>query len=291
MPRAADRVQVDSELGGKKAGMASAEIRAACRKYAAKYVDLQRKDFIRLGVLGRWEDPYLTMSASYEAVIAKAFVDFLDKGYVYKGLKPVNWCTHDRTALAEAEVEYENHTSPSIWVRFKMTSDPADIDPKLKGKKVWGLIWTTTPWTLPANLGICYNPRFPYVAVDVDGDVYIVARGIVGPDADACGWENPPVIAEFEGAKLDGTMYRHPFIERDSKGIVGDHVTLEQGTGAVHTAPGHGQEDYVIGLQNGLPVYCPVDGAGRFFQAEGAEGKVPRGADRQDDLGRQSHRD
>src|SRR6478735_5822891 len=138
--------KVDSELGSKKAGMSAADIRAACRKYAAKYVDLQRKDFIRLGVLGRWEDPYLTMSASYEAVIAQAFVDFLDQGYVYKGLKPVNWCTHDRTALAEAEVEYENHSSPSIWVRFKMTSDPAAVDPKLAGKNVYGLIWTTTPW-------------------------------------------------------------------------------------------------------------------------------------------------
>jgi len=267
--------KVDSELGGKKAGMTPAEIRAACRKYAAKYVDLQRKDFIRLGVLGRWEDPYLTMSADYEAVIAQAFVDFLDKGSVYKGLKPVNWCIYDRTALAEAEVEHENHTSHSVYVRFALTSDAAAIDPKLAGKKVYGLIWTTTPWTIPANLGICYNPRFPYVAVDVAGDVYIVARELLNVTAEACGWTNPTVVAEFDGSKLDGTIYRHPYIERNSKGILGDHVTLEQGTGAVHTAPGHGQEDYVIGLQNGLPVYCPVDGAGRFFQAEGAEGKVP----------------
>jgi isoleucyl-tRNA synthetase len=267
--------KVDSELGGKKAGMSAADIRAACRKYAAKYVDLQRKDFIRLGVLGRWEDPYLTMSASYEAVIAQAFVDFLDQGYVYKGLKPVNWCTHDRTALAEAEVEYENHSSPSIWVRFKMTSDPAKVDPKLAGKSVWGLIWTTTPWTIPANLGITYNPRFPYVAVEVDGSVYIIARELLAQTAEACGWTSPVEIAEFEGSKLDRTMYRHPFIERDSLGMVGDHVTLEQGTGAVHTAPGHGQEDYVIGQQYRLPVYCPVDGSGRFFQATGAAGTVP----------------
>ena len=267
--------KVDSELGGKKAGMSAADIRSACRKYAQKYVDLQRKDFIRLGVLGRWEDPYLTMSAEYEAVIAKAFVDFLDQGYVYKGLKPVNWCMQDRTALAEAEVEYENHPSPSVWVRFKMISDPAAVDAKLAGKNVYGLIWTTTPWTIPANLGICYNPRFPYVAVEVDGAVYIVARQLLAATAENCGWTNPVEIAEFEGAKLDGTMYRHPFLERDSKGIVGDHVTLEQGTGAVHTAPGHGQEDYVIGMQNGLPVYCPIDGAGRFFHAEGAAGRLP----------------
>src|SRR6185436_20455356 len=164
----------------------------------AKFVDLQRKDFIRLGILGRWEDPYLTMSAQYEAVIAGAFVDFLDFGYVYKGLKPVNWCIHDRTALAEAEVEYENHASPSIWVRFALQTDPAAIDPALAGKKVWGLIWTTTPWTIPANLGICYHPRYIYEAVEVAGvnaagvdvagvnaasmdvaeDVYIVARDL-----------------------------------------------------------------------------------------------------------------
>ncbi|MEO8098662.1 MAG: isoleucine--tRNA ligase [Acidobacteriota bacterium] len=267
--------KVDSELGGKKAGMSPAEIRAACRKYAQKYVDLQRKDFIRLGVLGRWEDPYLTMSAQYEAVIAQAFVDFLDQGYVYKGLKPVNWCIQDRTALAEAEVEYEDHASPSIWVRFALTSDPAAIDPKLAGKKVWGLIWTTTPWTIPANLGICFNPRFPYVAVGVAGDVYIVAKELLTATAEACGWDAPPVVAEFQGEQLHGTMFRHPFLERDSKGITGDHVTLEQGTGAVHTAPGHGQEDYVIGVQNGLPVYCPIDAAGRFFHAEGAAGRLP----------------
>jgi isoleucyl-tRNA synthetase len=267
--------KVDSELGARKAGMPPVEIRAACRKYAAKYVDLQRKDFIRLGVLGRWEDPYLTMSADYEAVIAQAFLDFLDRGYVYKGLKPVNWCTHDRTALAEAEVEYEDHSSPSIWVRFALTTPPEAIDPALAGKRVWGLIWTTTPWTIPANLAICFNPRFAYAAVQVAADVYIVAKDLLTATAEACGWSEPAVIAEFEGSKLAETVFRHPFLERDSKGILGDHVTLEQGTGAVHTAPGHGQEDYLIGLRNGLPVYCPVDGAGRFFHAQGAAGRLP----------------
>src|SRR3954453_1538786 len=153
-------IKVDSELGSKKAQMTTAQIRRACRKYAEKYVDLQRTDFKRLGVLGRWDDPYLTMSPEYQAVIAGAFVDFLDKGYVYKGLKPVNWCTHDRTALAEAEVEYENHSSPSIWVRFALVSDPSQIDPALAGRRVWGLIWTTTPWTIPANLAIAFHPRF-----------------------------------------------------------------------------------------------------------------------------------
>src|SRR6202790_230717 len=225
-------IKVDGELGGKKAGMSAAEIRAACRKYAAKYVDLQRKDFIRLGVFGRWQDPYLTMSAQYEAVIAGAFVDFLDQGYVYKGLKPVNWCIHDRTALAEAEVEYENHSSPSIWVRFALTTDPAAIDPALAGKKVWGLIWSTTPWTIPANLGIAFHPRFNYAAVEVAGEVYIVARDLLNATAEACGWDSPRVLATFAGEKLAGTVFRHPLLERDSLGLLGDHVTLEQGTGA-----------------------------------------------------------
>src|SRR5216683_1549161 len=267
--------KVDSELGAKKAAMTAAQVRAVCRKYAQKYVDLQRKDFIRLGVFGRWQDPYLTMSAEYEATIAEAFVEFLDQDYIYKGLKPVHWCIHDRTALAEAEVEYENHSSPSIWVRFALESNPAEIDPALAGRRVWGLIWTTTPWTIPANLAIAYHPKFQYVAAQVGEDVYIVALDLLGATAEACGWESPSVLATFKGARLDGTVFRHPFLDRPSVGILGDHVTLEQGTGAVHTAPGHGQEDYVSGQQYGLPVYCPVDASGRFFQAEGASGEVP----------------
>ncbi len=170
-------IKVDNLLGSKKARMTAAEIRAECRKYAAKYVDIHRREFKRLGVFGRWEDPYLTMSAGYESVIAKAFVDILDKGYVYKGLKPVNWCIHCRTALAEAEVEYEDHSSPSIWVRFALASDPAAIDPALAGKKVFGLIWTTTPWTIPANMAIAYHPKFEYVAAEAHDGVYIVAEG------------------------------------------------------------------------------------------------------------------
>ena len=158
-------IKVDSELGARKAKMSTAEIRAECRKYAEKFVDLQRTDFKRLGVFGRWQDPYLTMSAHYQSVIASAFVDFLERGYVYKGLKPVHWCIRDRTALAEAEVEYADHSSPSIWVRFALTSDPANIDPALAGHKVYALIWTTTPWTIPANMAIAFHPKYEYVAV------------------------------------------------------------------------------------------------------------------------------
>src|SRR5215467_4270795 len=205
-------IKVDSQLGAKKAGMSAAQIRAACRKYAEKYVDLQRKDFIRLGVLGRWEDPYLTMSAQYQAVIAGAFVDFLDQGYIYKGLKPVNWCLVDRTALAEAEVEYKDHTSPSIWVRFALTSDPAKIDPALAGRKVYGLIWTTTPWTIPANMAIAFHPKYEYAAVDVDGAVYIVAADLLDVTAAKCGWNEPKKLGRFAGAVLERAVFRHPFL-------------------------------------------------------------------------------
>jgi len=268
-------INVDNELGARKANLPQLEIRRACRKYAQKYVDLQRTDFKRLGVLGQWEDPYLTMSADYQAVIAGAFVDFLEKGYVYKGLKPVHWCIKDRTALAEAEVEYANETSPSIWVRFRLMSDAAAIDPALAGRAVYGLIWTTTPWTMPANVAIAFNPKFEYAAAEVDGAVYIVAADLLQVTAEKCGWTEPRVLAKFPGAKLDRAVFRHPFLERDSLGLLADHVTLEQGTGAVHTAPGHGQEDYVSARQYGIEVYCPVDAAGRFFHATGAAGRLP----------------
>jgi isoleucyl-tRNA synthetase len=268
-------IKVDNELGGKKAKLSVAEFRNLCRNYAQKYVDLQSKDFQRLGVLGRWDHPYLTMSPQYESVTAGAFVDFLAKGYIYKGLRSINWCIHDRTALAEAEIEYDNHTSPSIWVRFQLTSDPELIDPALLGRQVYGLIWTTTPWTIPANVAIAYHPAFEYAAVEVGGAVYLVAVDLLKATAEKLGWSEYKVLAAFQGKKLEGTIFRHPFIERDSLGILGEHVTLEQGTGAVHTAPGHGAEDFEVATKYGIGVYCPVDGAGRFYNAEGAAGQIP----------------
>src|SRR5205807_723828 len=204
----------------KKAQMTQVQIREACRNYAQKYIDIQRKGFKRLGVLGLWNDPYLTMSADYEAVIAGAFVDFLDRGYVYKGLKPVHWCIRDRTALAEAEVEYKDHTSPSIWVRFRLISDPAKIHPSLAGREVYGVIWTTTPWTMPANMAIAYNPKYEYVAVDVAGAVYIIAAELLKATAEKVGWSDYSVVATFSGAKMERTVFRHPFLERDSLGIL-----------------------------------------------------------------------
>lgn len=267
-------IKVDAELGKKKASMTAAQIRAECRAYASKFVDIHRREFKRLGILGRWNDPYLTMSADYEAVIAQAFVDFLHSGNVYKGLKPVHWCIRDRTALAEAEVEYENHASPSIYVRFRLKSDAAALDPALAGKEISVLIWTTTPWTIPANLAISFNPKFEYVAVDTPQGITIVAAGLLAQVSEALGWDQT-VVARFPGTKLESGVFQHPFIDRESLGLLGDHVTLEQGTGAVHTAPGHGQEDFVICQRYGLPVYCPVDAAGRFFYAEGAAGELP----------------
>ncbi len=268
-------IKVDSELGKKKSGMTAAQIRAECRKYAQKFVNLHIGEFKRLGIFGRWEDPYLTMTPGYEATIAQAFVDFLDKGYVYKGLKPVNWCIRDRTALAEAEVEYENHTSPSVYVRFALASDAASLDGSLAGRRVYGLIWTTTPWTLPANMAIAYHPDFDYAAVESGGDVYIVAEQLLSQVAEQCGWQEPRIVARLKGRKLEGASFKHPFLERASAGILADHVTLEQGTGAVHTAPGHGNEDYVVAQRYGIPTYCPVDDAGRFFHVEDAVGRLP----------------
>jgi len=270
--------KVDQELGSKKAAMSAFDIRRACRKYAEKFVNIQREDFKRLGVLARWDSPYRTMDASYQATIAGAFVDFLERGYIYKGLKPVNWCIYDRTALAEAEVEYADHSSPSIWVRFALFSNPVHIAPELEGWQVYGLIWTTTPWTIPANMAIAFHPKFEYLAVAVQGDVYIVAADLLRATAEKCGWGAHGavrILARFPGERLEHSVFRHPFLDRDSLGILGDHVTLEQGTGAVHTAPGHGNEDYIVGRKYGIPTYCPVDAAGRYFHAEGASGTLP----------------
>ncbi len=266
--------KVDQELGKRKAAMSTAEIRSECRAYAVKFVDLHRTEFKRLGILGRWDDPYLTMSPQYEAVIAQAFVDFLERGYVYKGLKPVHWCIKDQTALAEAEVEYEDHKSSSIYVRFRLISPASQIDPALDGRDVSVLIWTTTPWTIPSNLAVSFNPKLEYVAVDTPQGATIVAEGLLAKLSEEFGWDGT-IVARFPGTALDRAVFRHPFLERESLGVLGDHVTLEQGTGAVHTAPGHGQDDFVVGQRYGLPVYCPVDAAGRIFQAEGAAGVLP----------------
>ena len=286
---------VDRKLGAKKANMSPVSIRRACREHAAQALKNQTRDFKRLGILGDWENPYLTMSNHYEAETARMFARFVERGYVYKGARPVYWCIHDQTALAEAEVEYHQHTSPSVYVKFPLASDPAVIDPALADRDVFVLIWTTTPWTLPANLGIAVHPDFEYAAFEHGSDVYIVASELLDAVAAKCDLGErdeagtrvrTKVLARFPGTKLDRLEARHPWLDRPSLLMVGEHVTLggeadaeteldvseaqrktgdsKAGTGAVHTAPGHGHDDFVIGKRYGLEVYCPVDNSGRF---------------------------
>ncbi len=257
-------IKVDQVLGRKKAGMTRLQVRRECREYAGKFVNLQKQEFVRLGILGDWDAPYLTMSHRYEAAIARTFGRFVKGGYVYKGLKPVHWCFSCRTALAEAEVEYEDHTSPSIYVKFPLKSDPSLLDPALRGRKVAVVIWTTTPWTLPANLGIAFNPDLEYSAVEVGNEVFLIASELIASTAAGCGFKPGRTLATLPGSRMAGLEARHPFLDRLSPGLLGDHVTLDQGTGCVHTAPGHGHEDYALGKACGLDIYCPVDGRGRF---------------------------
>lgn len=248
----------------KKQDLSQLEIRKRCRAFAERHILEMNKDFSRLGVLGEWENSYQTMSYKYEADTLRALGTFIRKGSVYRGFKPVHWCINCQTALAEAEVERKKHVSPSVYVKFSLKSDPAEIDQSLAGKKVSAIIWTTTPWTLPANLGISFNANFDYSAVEVGEDVYIVASEMLKAVSEKIGWQEPTVIAQFKGTKLDKLVAQHPFINRDSLFMLGDHVTLEAGTGCVHTAPGHGHDDYVIGKLYGLEVYCPVDSRGKF---------------------------
>jgi isoleucyl-tRNA synthetase len=262
-------IKVEEKLGRKKSEMSRLAIRRECRKYAEKYIEIQRKGFKRLEVFGEWAQPYLTMSYQYEAEIARAFGDCVDKGLVYKGLKPVHWCFSCKTALAEAEVEYEDHTSPSIYVSFPMESDLSDLDPALGGRDWSIVIWTTTPWTLPANLAIAFHPEFQYSAVRVGGKGYIVATELLKAVSEKCGWSELQEVARFYGRSLEKRKARHPFINRESLLVLGDYVTLDAGTGCVHTAPGHGYDDYVTGINYGLEILCPVDDSGRF--AKGVE--------------------
>src|SRR4029078_12902694 len=281
--------------GKKKADLSAETFRRICREHAENALKSQTRDFKRLGILGEWDNPYLTMSNHYEAETARMFARFVERGWVYKGARPVYWCIKDQTALAEAEVEYHQHTSPSVYVKFPLRSDPALIDPALAGRKVFVVIWTTTPWTLPAKLGIAVHPDFEYSAFEFGDEVYIVASDLLQAVAEKCGLSSqdadgnmvqPKVLAHFKGSKLDRLECGHAWIDRPSLLMVGEHVTLggeadaeteldvseardrkttgKAGTGAVHTAPGHGHDDFVIGKRYGLDIYCPVDNAGRF---------------------------
>jgi isoleucyl-tRNA synthetase len=263
-------IKVDEQLGRKKLEMPAPEVLAACRAYAQKYVDLQTSQFERLGFFGRWRDPYKTMSREYEAKTLETFYGFLEKGFVYRGLKPVYWCIHDRTALADAEIEYEQHTSPSVYVRYRLTSDISGLGEEtaaaLAGREVYTIIWTTTPWTLPASLAVAFHPSFEYVALaagqQADAPVYIVASELAASVATACKLGEPTVLARFPGSRLDRTTFQHPFLDRSILGVNADYVTADQGTGAVHTAPSHGVDDFYTGVRYGLDATTRVDGAG-----------------------------
>ncbi len=259
-------IKVEEQLGRKKADLSKAVIRKECRKYAEKFIEIQRQGFKRLEVFGEWSQPYLTMSHRYEAEIARAFGDCVDKGLVYKGLKPVHWCFSCKTALAEAEVEYEDHVSPSVYVAFPVVSDLSDINPALADKDWAVVIWTTTPWTLPANLAVAFHPDYEYSAVRVNGKGYIVATELLKAVSEKCGWVEPQEVARFAGKLLDRRKARHPFIDRESLLVLAGYVTLDAGTGCVHTAPGHGYDDYVTGMNYGIEILCPVDDNGRFLK-------------------------
>jgi isoleucyl-tRNA synthetase len=283
-------IKVEEQLGRKRIDLPASAILEACRAYAQKYVDLQTSQFERIGFFGRWDKPYTTMSRDYEARTLEAFYGFLEKGFIYRGLKPVYWCIHDRTTLAEAEVEYEMHTSPSVYVRYKLTSDAAAIDPALAGREVYTIIWTTTPWTLPASLAVAFHPGFEYVALESLGapgpdsrtwesagapgldsetgdskssaPVYIVAAELAEAVADACQLGETAELARFKGGVLDRTTFQHPFLNRSVLGVNATYVTADTGTGAVHTAPAHGVDDYHTGLRYGLDPTSRVDATG-----------------------------
>jgi isoleucyl-tRNA synthetase len=230
-------------------------IRKACEAYARKYIDLQRVQFKRLGVLGDWDNPYLTLDRGYEANELRLFADLVEKGFVYRGKKPVYWSIPCRTALAEAEVEYQDHVSQSCFVKF----------PVVGHEKMFVVIWTTTPWTLPANLAVAYNSAFNYSLVSVGQETYVLSTLLLPSVAQKCGWEGYQIVRSLEGEQLASLEYQHPFCNRTGKLFAGDaFVTNDTGTGFVHIAPGHGLEDYQLGRQNGLPIYSPVDDDGRF---------------------------
>ena len=279
--------QVEKELGGKTTKVSAAEFRRKCREFASRYIEAHKRDFKRLGVFGQWDKPYLTMDPEHEARIAEAFLEFLQKGLVYRGLKPVYWCIYDRTALAEAEVEYEDHTSPSIWVKFPVVADAAPgvrgselqlrhesekkrggaLAPEVAlGADVAALIWTTTPWTLPANRALAFHPDFEYVVAETPAGKLLLAKDRVPALATELGIEATATHGSWKGKELEGIQFQHPFLDIRVPAVVADYVTLDQGSGIVHTAPGHGADDFRTGLKYGLEAYAPQDDDGRFVE-------------------------
>ncbi|MDR2850931.1 MAG: isoleucine--tRNA ligase [Desulfovibrio sp.] len=258
--------KVEQQLKEKKKTLPARVVRKLCREYATKWITVQREEFRRLGVLGDWDTPYLSMTPDYEATTAREFANFVEKGSVVRAKKPIYWCCSCRTALAEAEVEYHDHASPSIHVRFPLPDTAMKtVFPAANPNRAGVIIWTTTPWTLPDNMAVCLHPEFVYALVDVDGEHHLLAEERVHACAALFGWKNPTVIGRATGAQLEGLTARHPFYDRPAPLILGAHVTLETGAGCVHTAPGHGREDYEAALNYGLDILSPLDDAGCFL--------------------------
>jgi isoleucyl-tRNA synthetase len=261
-------IKVDQMLGGKKLQMAAVDVRAECRKYAEKFLDLQRSQFKRIGVFGRFDRPYSTMTPQYEAAVLDVLYSFLENGFVYKGLRSVYWCVFCETALAEAEVEYENHTSPTVWVKYSLESDPAQIDPDLAsfakklGKPVSTIIWTTTPWTLPASMAVAFHPEAPYKAIETGKDIFVIADQLAAATIEKCGLVVGETWGYMPGKAFENTLFHHPFLDRKVLGVLADYVTMDTGTGVVHTAPAHGAEDFFTGQKYKIDPTCNVDKAG-----------------------------
>ena len=257
--------QVLVNNGVDRKSMPATKFRNKCKDYALKQVDKQRADFKKLGVIGDWENPYLTLDPKFEAEQIRVFGKMVDKGYIYKGLKPIYWSPSSESALAEAEIEYRDHTSPSIYVGFELVSEDGVVE---KGTKF--VIWTTTPWTLPANLGIAVHPDFEYQEVKVNGENYLLAKERVNFLAEQFGWENFELGKTVLGKELEYLLCQHPFLDRTSTVILADYVTLDSGTGLVHTAPGHGVDDFIVGQgKYKLGVLSPVDNQGNLTEEAG----------------------
>jgi len=256
--------KVEKELGG-KGKVPPAEFRKLCREFATRFVEQHKKDFKRLGVFGRWNDPYLTMSFDYEATIAGAFLDFMEKGYVYRGRKPVYWCLVDSTALAEAEVEYEDHVSPSIWVTFPV-ANAGGLSADIFGSDVRAVIWTTTPWTLPHNRALAFHPDFDYAVVETEKGKLLLAVDRIPALQTECDIKEARILATYKGGEFERTTFQHPFLPLQVPGVLAKYVTLDQGSGIVHTAPGHGADDFVTGQKYGLEIYAPLDDKGVYLE-------------------------
>jgi isoleucyl-tRNA synthetase len=264
-------IKIDQMLGGKKLQMKPADVRKLCRQHAEKFLNLQRSQFKRIGCFGRWDQPYSTMTPQYESVVLETFYKFFENGFVYNGLRSTYWCIHDETALAEAEVEYENHTSTTVWVKYQLHSDAAKVDAglaetaKKTGKPVSTIIWTTTPWTLPASMAVAFHPAEEYVALETGHDIYIVAERLAKMTAEKCGFADAKPVAHFPGRALENSTFQHPFLPLERRkilGVLADYVVMDTGTGVVHTAPAHGAEDFATGVKYKLDPTCDVDGAG-----------------------------